>query len=65
MGASVLDGLAYNVTGLSAVPVKAEKTIVETEALYIGNKKLLRFHALSCRSATQMKDKNKVEFHSR
>jgi hypothetical protein len=61
----LLNGLVYNVTGLSAVPVKMEKTIVETEALYIGNKKSLRFHVPSCRSVTQMKDKNKVEFHSR
>ena len=58
----LLDGLAYNVTGLSAVPVKMEKTIVETEALYIGNKKSLRFHVPSCRSVTQMKDKNKETF---
>ena len=61
----LIDGLLYSVTGLSAIPVKAERTVVETEASYIGNKKSMRFHVPSCRAVTQMKDTNKVEFHSR
>ena len=61
-----VDGLAYSVTGLSAVQVKIERTITSTdEVLYIGNKKSQRFHYPTCRSVTQMKDKNKIEFHSR
>ena len=59
------DGLSYSVTGLSAVPVKTERTIVETEAMYIGNKKSMRFHVPTCRAVAQMKEKNKVEFSSR
>lgn len=60
------DGLVYSVTGLAAFPVAIERTVTETnEALYIGNKKSMRFHYPTCRSVTQMKDKNKIEFFSR
>lgn len=61
-----IDGLAYSVTGLSAVQVKIERALPPSEeALYIGNKKSLRFHYPTCRSVTQMKEKNKVEFFTR
>ena len=59
------DGLKYSVTGLAAVPVKTERTIVESEAAYIGNKNSMRFHLPTCRAVTQMKESNKIEFFSR
>lgn len=62
-----VDGLAYSVTGLAAVQVKATDRSLpgSDDVLYIGNKKSLRFHYPTCRSVTQMKDSNKVEFSSR
>lgn len=65
-GGEFVDGLAYSVTGLSAVQVKPERSLqVEDDVRYIGNKKSLRFHYPTCRSVSQMNEKNKVEFHSR
>ena len=65
-GGELVDGLAYSVTGLSAVQVKAERSLpAGDDVQYIGNKKSLRFHYPTCRSVTQMNEKNKVEFHSR
>lgn len=62
---TLTDGFIYSVTGLAAVPVRTEKTTADTEVLYIGNKKSMRFHYPDCHSVSQMKDKNKVEFSSR
>ena len=60
------EGLAYSVTGLSAVQVKTERALPESnEAMYIGNKRSLRFHYPTCRSVTQMSEKNRIEFFSR
>ena len=61
----LVSGLMYSVSGLAAVPVVLESRTVETDALYIGNKKSMRFHLPTCRSVTQMKDSNKVKFYSR
>lgn len=61
----LVSGLRYSVTGLAAFPVLQERTIVESEAMYIGNKKSMRFHLPTCRAVTQMKESNKVEFFSR
>ena len=62
---TLVEGFQFNVTGLSAIPVTVERTLPETNALYIGNKKSLRFHLPSCNSVSTMKDKNKIEFSSR
>lgn len=59
------DGLIYTVTGLAANPVSIERVIAESEILYIGNKKSMKFHYPYCCSVTQMKESNKVEFFSR
>ena len=65
-GGAFVDGLAYSVTGLSAVQVKPERSLpASDDVLYIGNKKSLRFHYPTCRSVSQMNEKNKVEFHTR
>lgn len=62
----LISGLIYSVSGLSAVPVEQEVTrALETEAMYIGNKKSMRFHLPTCRAVQQMKESNKVEFFSR
>ncbi len=60
------EGLSYSVTGLSAVPVRAERSLPGTDGVqYIGNKKSQKFHYPTCRSVAQMSEKNKVEFFSR
>ena len=59
------EGLKYTVIGLSATPVVIESSVPETEAMYIGNKNSKRFHLPTCRSVSQMKEKNRVEFSSR
>ena len=61
----LIDGLKYSVTGLAATPVQIETPDPSNNTQYIGNKKSMRFHSPSCRSVTQMKEKNKVEFSSR
>ena len=61
----LIDGLKYTVIGLSAVPVKIDRSMPESEAKYIGNKKSMRFHLPTCQAVSQMKEKNKVEFFSR
>ena len=61
----LIDGLKYTVSGLAATPVEQVRSIQETEAMYIGNKKSMRFHLPTCRSVQQMKESNKVEFSSR
>ena len=62
----LVEGLSYSVTGLSAVQVRVERSLPESdEAMYIGNKKSMKFHSPTCRSVTQMSEKNKVELHSR
>ena len=61
----LVNGLMYSVSGLAAVPVVQENRAVQTDALYIGNKKTMRFHLPTCRSVSQMKESNKVEFYSR
>lgn len=62
---TLVDGWIYKADGLSAEPVKQDRAIVPTETLYIGNKNSKRFHLPTCRSVTQMSEKNKVEFSSR
>lgn len=59
------DGLQYTVSGLSAISVKAERSMPESEAAYIGNKKSMRFHRPECRAVQTMKESNKVELSSR
>ena len=62
----LVSGWIYTVSGLAVMPVEQEATrAVETEAMYIGNKKSMRFHLPTCRSVSQMKESNKVEFFSR
>lgn len=61
----LIDGWQYSVNGIAAVPIKIERSIVDADVMYIGNKKSMRFHLPNCRSVTQMKEKNKVYFHSR
>ncbi len=65
-GGILIDGFVFTVTGMTATPVKVERKIIEDEGpAYIGNKKSKKFHFPSCKSVTQMSDKNKVEFSSR
>lgn len=61
----LLSGIRYTVSGLSATLVEQVRTVPESEAMYIGNKKSMRFHLPTCRAVQQMKEKNKVEFYSR
>lgn len=61
----LVDGMQYSVSGISAVPIKTERTLVDDDVMYVGNKKSMRFHYPTCRSVDQMKEKNKVFFHSR
>ncbi len=61
----LVTGLKYTVTGLAAIPVEQVQNTPESDALYIGNKKSMRFHLPTCRSVQQMNEKNKVEFYSR
>ena len=61
----LIKGLRYTANRLEAVSVEKETTTPETEVLYIGNKKSMRFHLPTCRSVSQMKESNKVEFYSR
>ena len=65
-GGEFIEGLAYSATGLSAVQVKTERTLPAGDGVqYIGNKKSMKFHYPTCRSVTQMSEKNKIEFFSR
>ena len=60
------EGYLFASAGLSVTPIQVERSIPEDEeVLYIGNKNSKKFHYPTCRAVTQMKDKNKVEFHSR
>ena len=61
----MVEGLKYTVIGLSATQIVVETTTPGTDAMYIGNKNSKRFHLPSCQAVSQMKEKNKVEFHSR
>ena len=64
-GGELVDGKIYTANGLTVTAVKLERAMEQTEAMYIGNKKSMRFHLPTCRSVTQMSEKNKVEFSSR
>jgi len=65
-GGELIEGLSYSVTGLSAVQVKMDRSMPEADDVqYIGNKKSQKFHYPTCRSVSQMSEKNKIEFHSR
>ena len=61
------DGYSFTVTGMTAIRVKIEKTRgpENKEPAYIGNKNSKKFHIPTCKSVTQMKEKNRVEFFSR
>lgn len=62
----LIEGFIFTATGLVATAVKVERTMPETdEPAYIGNKKSKKFHYPSCKSVSQMSEKNKVEFFSR
>ena len=62
----LIEGMIYSVSGISAIPVLVERsTSADDDVMYIGNKKSLRFHLPTCRSVTQMNEKNKVFFSSR
>ncbi len=61
----LISGMIYTATGLAAVPITIERTVSDSEVKYIGNKKSLRFHYPTCRSLSQMSEKNKVEFFGR
>lgn len=61
----MIDGMKYSVSGIAAVPVRLERSTVDEDVMYIGNKKSMRFHLPTCRSVTQMKESNKMFFHSR
>ena len=65
-GGEFIEGLAYSVTGLSAVQVKTERSLPAGDGVqYIGNKNSMKFHYPTCRAVSQMSEKNKVEFFSR
>ena len=60
-----VSGMICRSNGLTVEMIKTERTAVSTDTLCIGNKKSKRFHLPTCRSVTQMSEKNKVEFSSR
>ena len=60
------EGYLFASAGLAVTPVQTERSLpVDEEVLYIGNKNSMKFHYPSCKSVSQMKEKNKVEFYSR
>ena len=61
----LVNGVKYSVSGLAAEVIEQTRSMPVTDALYIGNKKSMRFHLPTCRAVQQMKDSNKVEFSSR
>ena len=63
----ILDGMKYSVSGMSAVPIEVTRAAAtnDEDIQYVGNKKSLRFHYPTCRSVSQMSEKNKVFFGSR
>ena len=61
----LVNGFKYAANGLTVEPVFLERSAVTTEVMYIGNRKSKRFHYPTCRSVTQMSEKNKIEFTSR
>ena len=61
----LINGYIFSANGLSVETVKQERATTSSDVLYIGNKKSMRFHYPTCRSVSQMSEKNKVEFTSR
>jgi len=61
----LVNGKKFTATGLSIEEVKQVTRDVSVESQYIGNKNSKRFHLPTCRSVTQMSEKNKIEFSSR
>ena len=64
-GIELKEGYIFTASGLSIVQVQPQRSLDNPDAMYIGNKKSLRFHYPDCRSVSQMNESNKVEFSSR
>lgn len=64
-GGRLTDGKKYSATGLMIEEVKPDSRDAFAETQYIGNKNSRRFHYPTCRSVTQMREKNKIEFSTR
>jgi len=62
---TLVNGKTFTASGLTIEEIRPSARDIHTETQYIGNKKSKRFHLLTCRSVTQMSEKNKIEFSSR